>query len=145
MQKFCCSRTLPIEGADLLFADYSIEVMKQRKAFSSICSNLYSNHIKFTLAYPAVLHILSPTGEHLTFSSPADVQYYINNPSDVDTEHNNPADSSPSTAGKASRLHLGVNTVLRSCHTNTEILPTRLKAQKIAELKHFFFRDIHPL
>lgn len=103
LQKFRCSHTLSVEGADLLlFGDYLIEVMRQCKAFSSICSTLYSSHIKFTLAYPAVLHIQSPTGEHLTFSSPADAEQYINNPSDMDTEVNNSAETL-STVGKSSR------------------------------------------
>lgn len=47
LQKFCIKRTLSIDGADLLFTDYSIEVMKQ--AFSSICLTLFNNHVKFTL------------------------------------------------------------------------------------------------
>lgn len=62
----------------LLFADYSINVMCQCKAFSSVCSTLHTNHVKFVLAYPVILNIQPATGERLSFTSPLEAENYLN-------------------------------------------------------------------
>lgn len=54
-----------------------MEVMKQRKAFSPICSTLHHNQIRFSLAYPAILRIQTHEGEHLTFNTPEEVEHYV--------------------------------------------------------------------
>lgn len=45
----------------LLFEDFSAEVAGRRRAFSSICSRLYRQKIRFRLLYPATL-LVSPEG-----------------------------------------------------------------------------------
>lgn len=63
MQKFCSKHNLKIEGTILLiFADYSIELSKKRKLFSKVCTQLYHKQIRFSLAYPAVIHVSLPNG-----------------------------------------------------------------------------------
>lgn len=75
MQKFLHTRSLSVDGSRLLlFAEYSMEVMKQRKALSLICTSLYNNQIKFSLAYPALLRIQTHAGEHRTFTSPEEAE-----------------------------------------------------------------------
>lgn len=97
MQKFCRSHSLTVDGAKLLlFADYSMEVMKQRKAFSSICSTLHNNQIRFSLAYPAILRIQTHDGEHLTFTTPEEVENYITTRG-TEMEHSNTAEDPPLT------------------------------------------------
>lgn len=92
----------PLMRKLLLFADYSVEVMTRRKAFSAICSTLYTNQVEFTLAYSAVLCIQSHTGDHLTFTSLDGAEHYINNSSEMEMEHINSADGSSSKSAIAS-------------------------------------------
>lgn len=52
----------------LVFADYSQEVSRKRKAFSPICAALHNKQIRFMLLYPAILNVHSPLGDKLTFT-----------------------------------------------------------------------------
>lgn len=78
LQKFRNQRTLQVEGHTLLlFVDYSAEVSRKRKAFLQICFVLFHHQFKFTLAYPAILHLTSSEGERLTFHSPLEAEQFL--------------------------------------------------------------------
>lgn len=97
MQKFSRTCSLSVDGAKLLLlADYSIEVIKQRKVFLPVCLTLHNNQIVFSLAYPAVLRIQTHKGEHLTFTTPDKAENYIN-ALGTEMEHINSAEGSSST------------------------------------------------
>lgn len=59
-------KTFPDSHPLLLFAGYSVEVSKKHKVFSSICSEIYHNWVKFTLAYPATLRIMPLETQYLS-------------------------------------------------------------------------------
>lgn len=100
MQKFRRTRSLVVDGAKLLlFADYSIEVMKQRKAFSSVCSTLHRTQTRFSLAYPAVLRVQTSEGEQLTFHTPEEAETYLTNRSS-EMEHSAATEGSPSSSSQ---------------------------------------------
>lgn len=88
----------------LLFADYSVEVMRRCKAFSEICSSLFNNHIKFTLAYPAILHIQPASGERVSFTSPSEAEHYLNTTQPSDMEQKDPSASGQSSLHRKSPL-----------------------------------------
>lgn len=78
LQKFRSQWNLTIEGVVLLiFADYSAELTKQRKMFSKICTQLFHKNIKFTLAYPATLHLQTPEGTQRTFEDPTEAEINV--------------------------------------------------------------------
>lgn len=67
-----------LEGHKLLiFADYSQEVSCKHKVFQPICSALHLKGVKFTLAYPAILHLTNQAGETKSFSHPEDAASYL--------------------------------------------------------------------
>lgn len=102
MQAFRRTRSLSLDGSKLLlFADYSIEVMKQRKAFSAICTTLHRDQVKFSLGYPATLRIQTKSGEHLTFSSPEEADRYLAS-ADAGMDHTNSAEDSSSSPATSS-------------------------------------------
>lgn len=69
-QNFQTKRELIIERHNiLLFSDYSAEVSKKRKIFSKICTILYQKKFKFTLAYPATLHMVAPDGKQYSLQA----------------------------------------------------------------------------
>lgn len=78
LHTFCKSGALKIEGHKILiFADYSMEVSKKRRAFSTICLHLYKKGVKFTLAYPVVLYVQTPAGDREAFINPIDAERYV--------------------------------------------------------------------
>lgn len=78
LQRFRQQKQLQIEGHKLLlFADYSQEVSNKRKAFSRICSTLFHNNIKFTLAYPAILHVTSKDGDRISLHTPVEAEQFL--------------------------------------------------------------------
>lgn len=78
LQQFRRAGQLDIEGNSLLvFADYSQEVSRKRKAFSPICAALPNKQIRFMLLYPAILNVHAPSGEKLTFTTPADAEKFV--------------------------------------------------------------------
>lgn len=78
LQKFRQSRSLQIDGIKILiFADYSIEVSKKRKAFQQICSELHQQQIKFTLAFPATLRLKAPNGDQLSFHDSSEAEAFL--------------------------------------------------------------------
>ena len=97
MQKFRRTRTLSVDGARLLlFAVYSVEVMKQRKAFSAICTTLHNAQIRFSLAYPALLRVQTQDGEQVTFATPDEAESYVNTlGTDMDLANSAENSSSP--------------------------------------------------
>lgn len=71
LQKFRAQNSLEIDGYKLLlFADYSAELSKKRRAFTSICTQLHNKKIKFALTYPAVLRITTTDGQQHPFDGP---------------------------------------------------------------------------
>ena len=77
-QTFRQARQLQIDGVKILvFADYSIEVSKKRKAFQQVCSELFKQQIKFSLAFPAILRLKAPNGEQLTFHDPSEAEAFV--------------------------------------------------------------------
>lgn len=61
LQSFHNLCSLQIDGHKfLIFADYSPKVSCRHKSFQPICSALHQRGIKFTLAYPAILHFHPP-------------------------------------------------------------------------------------
>lgn len=79
LQRFHNQRELMIEEHSLLlFADYSIEVSRKRKAICQICSALHEKQIKFFLAYPAILHLTSQSIKHHTFHDPSEAELLLN-------------------------------------------------------------------
>lgn len=78
LQMFRNNRTLVVEDIPLLiFADYSAELSKRRKAFTPVCSTLAEKGTKFSLLYPAKLTIMSDTGRQLTFFEPEEAEAYL--------------------------------------------------------------------
>lgn len=61
----------------LMFSDYSAEVNKKRRAFSTICTALHKKNICFQLLYPAVLKIRKADGAFLTLSSPKEAEQFL--------------------------------------------------------------------
>lgn len=77
LARFKGKKRLTFEGHNLLlFADYSVEVTRKRKLFSPICTTLFEKHVRFSLAYPAVLRFTSKEGRQLTFKDPEDAKHY---------------------------------------------------------------------
>lgn len=75
LQTFRTNRDLQIDGNELLiFADYSIDLSKRRKAFSKTCTQLFYRQIKFSLAYPATLYVALPEGGQRTFYDHTDAE-----------------------------------------------------------------------
>lgn len=69
---------MTIDGHRLLiFADYSQEVSGKRRAFSPVCASLYNYRIKFILAYPAIQHVETPSGERVTFLKPEEAEEFV--------------------------------------------------------------------
>lgn len=78
IQKFRTQRDLTIEGQSLLlFSDYSAEVSRKRKLFTPICATLFQNKIKFTLPFPAVLHLAAPDGRQYTFYTVEEIEPFM--------------------------------------------------------------------
>lgn len=78
LQAFRSQRELKVNGYNLLlFADYSVEVSRKRKAFTKICSKLHNAQIRFTLAYPAVLKLTTPSGQQHTFVDPTEAKFFM--------------------------------------------------------------------
>lgn len=109
MQRFRRSRSLTVDGAKLLlFADYSVEVMNKRKAFSPICSILYNNQLRFSLVYPATLRVQTHDGEQLTLTTPDEAEKFVST-LDTEMEHNSTEDyattsgTPPSSSAKPQR------------------------------------------
>lgn len=54
LRRFRNNRTLRVEdNLILIFADYSAELSKKRKALSPVCSTLAAKHVKLSLLYAA--------------------------------------------------------------------------------------------
>lgn len=71
LKSFQNANSFQLEGHKLLiFADYSQEVSCKQKAFQPICSALHLKGVKFTLAYPIILHLTDTAGETKSFSHP---------------------------------------------------------------------------
>lgn len=78
LQRFRNKRPLVVEDNPLLiFADYSAEVSKRRKAFNKICTELVERQIKFSLLYPAKLTFMAPNGRQMTFLDHEEAEAYI--------------------------------------------------------------------
>lgn len=78
LQSFRTQRQLLAGGYKLLlFADYSAALSKRRKQFSEICRHLVEKKLKFTLAYPATLRIVSMEGTIETFHNPSDAHRFL--------------------------------------------------------------------
>lgn len=68
LQKFRSSRSIQIEGTDILiFADYSIELSRKGKLFSRLCTQLHNEKIRFSLSYPAILNVTLTEGAQHSF------------------------------------------------------------------------------
>lgn len=61
----------------MVFADYSQEVSRKRKAFSPICVALHNKQVRYMLLYPALLSVQGPSGEKLTFTTPEDDEQFV--------------------------------------------------------------------
>lgn len=80
LQRFRNKHELMVEGHSLLlFGDYSLEVSRTCKAFSKVCAALLVKQIKFSLAYPATLLLMSQSGRQLVFLDPKDTEAFLNN------------------------------------------------------------------
>lgn len=55
------------DNALLLFTDYSAEVSRKRRAFSTVCSKLHRDKIRFMLVCPATLKVTLPGGATTLF------------------------------------------------------------------------------
>lgn len=78
LQKFRQNRSLEVDGIKILiFADYSMEVSKKRKAFQHICTELHQRQMKFTLAFPATLRIKAPNGDQLSFQNTSEAEAFL--------------------------------------------------------------------
>lgn len=78
LQKFRQHTPLMVDGVKILiFADYSKEVSNKCKAFQQICSGLFLQQIKFTLAYPAILRLKARNGDQLAFHDPAEAESFL--------------------------------------------------------------------
>lgn len=55
----------------------SAEVSRKRKAFAQVFSTLYQKRLKFTLAYPAVLYVLSKSRKNKTFHTPIEAEQFL--------------------------------------------------------------------
>lgn len=77
LQTFRTQRQLAIDNTDLLiFADYAAELTKRMKLFSKACTILFQKQIKFTLAYPATLHLQTPEGAQRSIQDPTEAELY---------------------------------------------------------------------
>ena len=98
LHSFRQARQLQIDGMKVLvFADYSIEVSKKRKAFQQVCTELFKQQIKFTLAFPAILRLRAPNGDQLTFQDPSEAEAFLR------SRHAFPNPQSPSKATPLNR------------------------------------------
>lgn len=79
----------------LLFADYSIELTKKRKQFSAICTALYQKQVKFTLAYPATLHVSLPNGDSRSFIDPQEAERFLDDMEQTEGEDNTAPQTQP--------------------------------------------------
>lgn len=78
LQAYRRSEALIIDNLKILiFADYSPEVSKKRRAFSQCCTALYRKHIRFTFAYPATLTVHLPSGKSNVYKDPKEAEAYI--------------------------------------------------------------------
>lgn len=78
LQNYRSQKGLVADGHKiLLFADYSAELSKLRKAFAEPCRMLAQQQIKFSLAYPATLRISAPDGKQIQFTSPSRAKDYV--------------------------------------------------------------------
>lgn len=78
LQRFRNKRPLVVEDNPLLiFADYSAEVSKRRKAFNKLCADLMQKQIKFLLLYPAKLMFMAPGGRQMTFIDHEEAETYL--------------------------------------------------------------------
>lgn len=101
LQKFRQTHSLQFDEIRvLIFVDYSIEASKKRKAFQEVCTELYKQQIKFTLAFPATLHLKTPNGEQLSFKDPSDAEAFLR------SQH---ADLHPHTPSKAAPFNLSLD------------------------------------
>lgn len=78
LRSFRNLKSFQLDGHKLiLFADYSQEVSRRRKAFQPICQALFQKGVKFTLAYQATLHFTDPSGDPKSFSHPEEASHYL--------------------------------------------------------------------
>ncbi|KAG8551097.1 hypothetical protein GDO81_018460 [Engystomops pustulosus] len=61
----------------LLFADFSVAVMRKRKLFSPLCSSLAAKNARFQLAYPALLRIKTQDGVQHEFNDPSEAESFV--------------------------------------------------------------------
>lgn len=105
LQQFRNRAELQIEGNTLLlFVDYSADVSRRRRAFSTICTKLHRDKIRFMLLYPATLKITEPGRQQHLFSDPIEAASYLENMQEVHDAPQHPneihtADASPRTKG----------------------------------------------
>lgn len=84
LQRFRSKGELIVGGHSiLLFADYSPEVSRKRKAFGKVCSALFEQQIKFALLYPATLHVTTQNGKQLSFTDPLEAEAYLGSREDA--------------------------------------------------------------
>lgn len=78
LKSFCNAKSFQLEVHKLfIFADYSQEVSRKRKAFRSICTALHLKGLKFTLSYPATLRLTDQAGETKSFTHPEEAASYL--------------------------------------------------------------------
>lgn len=78
LQYYRRDKVLEVKGFRLLlFADDSLKVLHKRKVFSQVCGSLYHKEVKFTLAYPTILHVQPPSGERVSFTTPQEAKSFI--------------------------------------------------------------------
>lgn len=102
--------------------------MPQHNVFPSICSPLYNNHVKFILAYRAILHIQPATGDRISFTSPLEAGHYLNTAQIMvmDQEESSPL-ADPPPLGDLHYLHR-INRALRSLLTSMFALALQMNA-----------------
>lgn len=112
LQQFRLTSPLRVEGHKLvIFADYSAEVSRKRRAFSNVCSMLHNNKVRFTLAYPVALRITTPEEHQQTFTDPEEAETFLNTRpmdpgqksgfNDTHTQHSEATDETIHTFAKA--------------------------------------------
>lgn len=98
-------RGAPLElgGAKLLlFEDFSADVARRRREFSSLCTRLYAQKIRFRLIYPATLLVNPPEGPPRSYKSVAAAEVGT-----LDLIHPGHRGDSPPAQGKRHRNSSG--------------------------------------